>query len=240
MFDFRIAFSQLLLFICLSPAYASTPLSFWRGDGGEATLMRDVFAAMPDSVLPMVTKNNRLDCIDFIENNMEAKVRNRMDEYVTLEALTKDYARFRTSAASLMEMKLLPTSDSTAVLCVVTTAQTGEEGTPLRLEDSQIRFCNPDWSPLPTDTISSFVENVYRKIEKRIDVLPETSIRDFQQALQALADFHPMRLALSADDASLSVTLQTAQLSKVEREAVRDYLRPLTLMWNGQQFIPAQ
>ena len=92
-------------------------------------LMRDVFGAMPDSVLPLVSKNNRLDCIDFIENNMEAKVRNLLDEYVTLEALTNDYARFRTSASALMELKLLPTSDSTSVLCVVTTAQMGEAGT---------------------------------------------------------------------------------------------------------------
>ena len=49
-------------------------------------LMRDVFAQMPDSVLPAVTRNNRLDCIDFIDNNLEAKVRNAFDDYVTLEA----------------------------------------------------------------------------------------------------------------------------------------------------------
>ena len=42
-----------------------------------AQKMRDVFATMPDSVLGLMTKNNRLDCIDFIENDMEAKVRNR-------------------------------------------------------------------------------------------------------------------------------------------------------------------
>ncbi|MBQ9190594.1 MAG: DUF3256 family protein, partial [Bacteroidaceae bacterium] len=110
--------------------------------------MRDVFAAMPDSVCPLVTRNNRLDCIDFIENGMEAKVRNVFDEYVTLEVLTADYARFRSSSSSLLEMKLLPTTDSTAVLCLLRTAQTGEPGTPLRLEDTTIRFLHPDWSPL--------------------------------------------------------------------------------------------
>lgn len=200
--------------------------------------MRDVFASMPDSVLPMVSKNNRLDCIDFIENNMEAKVRNKLDEYVTLEALTADYARFRTSAVSLMELKLLPTSDTTAVLCVVTTAQTGEEGSAVRMEDSHIRFLHADWSPLPTDTLKQLVEHTYAKIDTHLCVMPDTPKGDSTQALSALADFHPVRLTLSADEASLSVTLQTAQLSKVEREAIRDYLRPLTLMWNGQQFIP--
>ena len=200
--------------------------------------MREVFAAMPDSVLPLVTKNNRLDCIDFIENNMEAKVRNRLDEYVTLEALTKDYARFRTSAVSLMEMKLLPTSDTTAVLCVVTTAQTGEEGSAVRLEDSHIRFLHPDWTALPTDTLRQVVEHTYAKIDSHLCVMPDTPMCDFTQALSALADFHPVKMALSADDTSLTVTLQTAQLSKTEREAVRNHLRPLTLMWDGKQFTP--
>ena len=36
----------------------------WAG-ALQAQKMRDVFAAMPDSVLGIMTKNNRLDCIDF-------------------------------------------------------------------------------------------------------------------------------------------------------------------------------
>ena len=52
--------------------------------------MRDVFAQLPDSVLPLLTKNNRLDCIDFIENNMEARVKNRFNDHVVLEALTDE------------------------------------------------------------------------------------------------------------------------------------------------------
>ena len=61
------------------------------GQALQAQKMRDVFAAMPDSVLGIMTKNNRLDCIDFIENDMEAKVRNRFDGFSVLKALTVDY-----------------------------------------------------------------------------------------------------------------------------------------------------
>ena len=38
------------------------------GQALQAQKMRDVFAAMPDSVLGIMTKNNRLDCIDFVES----------------------------------------------------------------------------------------------------------------------------------------------------------------------------
>ena len=49
-----------------------------------AKRMRDYFADMPDSILYVMTRNNRLDCIDFIENNMQARVRNRFDAFSEL------------------------------------------------------------------------------------------------------------------------------------------------------------
>ena len=246
--------------------------SLFIGCAMAQPLMRDVFAAMPDSILPMVTRNNRLDCIDFIENNMEAKVRNVADEYVTLEALTKDYARFRTSAAAVMELKLLHveahpqplpeegnsdglSSSSTslvtpplgggggglAILCLVTTAQTGEPDTPRRLEDSNIRFLYSDWTPLDSATaghllfsmppVKDFLGNVSSE-----DSEP-TAMSSFEQALRSLADFHPVRLALSPEAPTLTATLQPAYLALEERKAITPRLCPLTFRWNGGAFV---
>lgn len=208
-------------------------------DGREAqVLMRDVFAAMPDSILPMVTKNNRLDCIDFIENNMEARVRNKVDEYVTLEALTPDYARFRTSAVAVLEMKLLPArlsttapasspADSSAsspfILCVVTTVQVGEENTSRRLEDSTIRFYHTDWTPLNSTVFSApSLETYFTTLS------PETEV-----ARRALASFHSVKLQLSPEDSTLTATLQTSVLSADERETVREVVKPVVMQWKG-------
>ena len=62
--------------------------------------MRDVFALLPDSILPLMTRNNRLDCIDFIENGMEARVKNKFNDQVVLEALTEDFLLISTSESS--------------------------------------------------------------------------------------------------------------------------------------------
>lgn len=200
----------------------------------QQPMMRDVFAAMPDSVLPMVSKNNRLDCIDFIENQMEARVRNVLGEYVTLEALSKDYLRFRTSSAALLEMKLLPTSDSTAVLCLVHTAQLGGEGSSLRLEDSIIRFLNPDWTELSKqETIDFNVPDVEAFVKT---AAPDSFKVDFEQAKRSLAAFHPVRMQLSPDDDTLTLTLQTASLSVDEKRAVAERLQPVVRRWNGTRF----
>ena len=54
----------------------SAVLLFAAVSAGAQLKMREVFAQLPDSVLPLMTRNNRLDCIDFIENGMEARVKN--------------------------------------------------------------------------------------------------------------------------------------------------------------------
>ena len=70
----------------------------WVGHTAMAQKMRDVFAAMPDSILEVMTKNNRLDCIDFIEHGMEARVRNRFDGFTQLKAMTLDYLDLQLTA----------------------------------------------------------------------------------------------------------------------------------------------
>ncbi|MBR6998224.1 MAG: DUF3256 family protein, partial [Prevotella sp.] len=41
--------------------------------------MADLFKAMPDSLMPYLTKNNRLDMIDFMEANMKAEITNQLE-----------------------------------------------------------------------------------------------------------------------------------------------------------------
>lgn len=187
--------------------------------------MRDVFATLPDSILPTVTRNNRLDCIDFIENNMEAKVRGSFGEYVTLEALTPTYLRFATSTSAYIEMKLLPAADS-LIICFVSTVVTGVDS--LQLKDSSVRFYTTGWQPLPAS-----------------DFLAIPSVPDFctgtassqslvplaKSAQRSLLDFHPIHATLSPDSPTLTLTLQIADLSIAERQAARELVRPITKTW---------
>ena len=72
--------------------------------------MKDVFSAMPDSVLPTLTRNNRLDMIDFVSSGMKAVVNDVFNEKSTLDTLTADYLHITLSEAVKVEMKLLPSS----------------------------------------------------------------------------------------------------------------------------------
>ena len=49
------------------------------GISASAQDMKSVFIAMPDSITPLVTKVNKEDCVDFLDSNMKAEVKNRFD-----------------------------------------------------------------------------------------------------------------------------------------------------------------
>lgn len=149
--------------------------------------MKDVFSAMPDSVLPTLTRNNRLDMIDFVSSGMKADVNDVFNEKSTLDTLTADYLHITLSEAVKVEMKLLPSSrqlaDSTDhVVCVVMTYG-------IKPIESNVQLFTSKWTPLPSpipslgnqvaslsevsDTLSLEVtsRNEENKEEKRLTLL---------------------------------------------------------------------
>lgn len=67
----------------------------------------DVFRQMPDSLMPYLTANNRLDFIDFLDSNMKAEVSNKTGGTSEMTALTDDSLSIRMSEALRVDMLLL-------------------------------------------------------------------------------------------------------------------------------------
>ena len=106
------------------------------------TKMSEALKSMPDSLMPYLTHNNRLDCIDFREANMKAEVRNVFEGKSELLQLTSNYAFFRLSDASSVELCLLD-AEGQQLICMIQTY-----GTDLR--ESVISFYTTSWQQLPT------------------------------------------------------------------------------------------
>ena len=69
--------------------------------------MSDVFKQMPDSLMPYLTTNNRLDFVDFMESGMKAEVTNMMGGVSEMTALSDDSLSIRMSEALRVDMLLL-------------------------------------------------------------------------------------------------------------------------------------
>ena len=158
------------------------------------TRIRDIYAEAPDSIFPLLTKNNRLDQIDFRENNMQAVVKNKYDDRVELLVLTDQYLQLRLSERCVVEMRLL--TDST--FCMVETFNAPAP-------DSRIRLFDATWHVLA------------QAIERPavVDFLSEDIDADVRLALEALP---LIKASLSENDNTITFELQTSELTRDQRK----------------------
>ncbi len=196
---------KILLFV--------TTLFFVSYYGVSAQSIRHMLVEMPDSLLPLLTKNNREDCFDFLDANMRARVTNRFDSKSELYSYTSDFLYLQTSDAGSMQMKLLPKANDT-IVCVVNTVCA-------EACDSRIAFYNRRWEPLTT---------------KRYFDAPEIweffSPADSAELLK-MTDIYLVKLSLSATSDSLYAEYTIPQyMLREETNSLSGKLHRIVFLWN--------
>ena len=120
----RLKYLSLLLFMAVSMCQA-------RGS------MRQWFVAMPDSVMPLLTKNNRLDFIDFVDSGMDAVVTNRLEGKSRMNMLSDDYLHIEYTQTCDVAMKLLTVISSLRLMAAVTLCTTLVQASHLLMMNGQ-------------------------------------------------------------------------------------------------------
>ena len=113
-----------------------------------AQTMRDVIKQMPDSLVPYLKHNARLDFIDFIDSGMKAEVSNEFGGKSQLNECTDDYALLTLNPSSQIQLRLLDVEetidDARQIVCMVRTF--GDD-----IRESSIGFYSMKWRPLPLE-----------------------------------------------------------------------------------------
>lgn len=122
-------FLVLLLFVtATNNAAAQQPTAF--SEGAQRTTMAQLFRQMPDSLLPSLSANTRLDMVDFMEAGMRAEVKNLLEGDSEMTLLTADSLSIRMSSVLQIDMELLsveePVDSSCQVIRVVRTYRINE------------------------------------------------------------------------------------------------------------------
>ena len=119
---------KYILFACLMMASL----------GMEAKSMKDLLVSMPDSVVPYLNHNLRLEFTELQEMGVKAEVKNLLGETSVMDTLTADFAQLRTSKSAILQMKKLPSANGDSLLCVVKTFAGVEK-------ESELYLFNQDW-----------------------------------------------------------------------------------------------
>ena len=182
--------------------------------------MKSEFIAMPDSVLPLLTKVNKEDCIDFLASNMKAEVTNRFGNKVEMKALTDDYADIGMTGSSSLQMKLLPLQDGGRIICVVKSVKA-------EAENSHVAFYDLDWKPV---------------VGKKLLEMP--AVVDFFVSADSAAkyidkcDIYLVKCSLSDGDLTLTAEYTMPSYMNIEDAVlVSPQLRKVIFLWDGRRFV---
>ena len=174
-----------------------------------AQKMSEVFASAPYDVLPLMTRNNRLDCIDFIENNMEARVKDRFDNDVVLEEMTADYLRLVTSKVSSTEMKIVDGRVYVSETCMGPAA------------DTQVKVYDSKWNLIKVVSrpeVEAFIRTDAKLgADERVLLIAEAKILTL------------IKGSLSKTDNTLTWELQTDEFTRDIKKAADKCLQPVVV-----------
>ncbi|MBP5484246.1 MAG: DUF3256 family protein [Bacteroidaceae bacterium] len=111
----------------------------------QAQTMKEVWVSMPDSVMTLLTRNNRLDCLDYWEAGQEGRVANRLDGEVKILFLSDDSLSVSDTGVSRYEMRL--ERKNGGVIRNITVRRVVTSGD---LTDWTERVYSPEWQLLLT------------------------------------------------------------------------------------------
>ena len=195
--------------------------------GMQAQEAKKCFINMPDSLSPLLTSVNRADCVDFIESKMKAEVSNRFGSKSEMTELSGDYIRMQMTPQNSWQMKLLATSDTTKIICVVSTACAP-------VCDSDFAFYTTGWKSLPASSYLTL------PVLNDFFTVADSAMEFDGQLARRQADMLLMKADLSAKDNKLTLTFTTPDyMDKETAEKLKPFLRrPIVYSWKEGKFIP--
>ena len=195
----------------------------------SAQSMRQVWINLPDSVVPYLNESNRTELADYVSMNMDAVIQNHLKDTTRITALTRDYIDVRLSAASRLQMKLLPWSGGAtdSILCVIQTY----EGP---AAESCLAFYEHNWRQVQ---IEQSLPDEFQLADARSFIQRPDSLSDeeYDELLSLVSPLY-VKMELSQTDNSLTVSVSLPPLSIDEQKRLEPYLLQRKLNWNGKRF----
>ena len=109
----KLIFAFLVIILTFTTARADTPS------------LRQLFIEMPDSIIPYLSHNNRLDLLDFMDSNLKSEVTNDFGGKSVMTVLTEDSISVQLNELNKTKILLLestqPVDSSNCVIALIRT-----------------------------------------------------------------------------------------------------------------------
>lgn len=185
-----------------------------------------LFCQMPDQYIPQLENAWRKDLTDLYKDGKEARLKNNMNGYSTIEKMTADYLRLQSTERTRIELRRLPLINDTYIICMITTVFGPAP-------DSRIAFFSTDWKPIDASTLW---EPASRKDFFRANA--DTTTVNWQETAAA-ADIDLIEYRMDEEKPVITAVYTTPQyLSDENRKKISAYLDPAPkqYVWKQSRF----
>lgn len=192
-----------------------------------ARSMTEIWNAMPDSLLPYVDKNHRLEMTEFIHMGLSGDVDNQLGGKSDMDTLTASYLHVVLTESSELHLRRLPSAQGDSILCMVRTWSGPAQ-------ESEIYFFTQDWQPL---ALATPLDSAHIAATRQaLLVRPDTMAVSTFDSLAALLSPRMVGARLFADSDDLELQLGTP-FSFTEQKAGLAAITPKKRYhWNGKTF----
>lgn len=192
----------------------------------DTVTARRAFIEMGPDGLDILSRNDRMDMLDYYDNDSIYSAYNNLGGKSQIESLTADYLALKLTDAGTLQMKVLPLKDGREILMTIHTV--GDEGS---ARDSRIEFYDASLNPLPADRYLPEI-----KVADYFDVNgASVSMREIEGILPFYSyvfETGPGRMELNG-----KISLDDI-LTEEDAAIVKTVARPgVTYRWNGRRYV---
>lgn len=195
---------------------------------GQAKTMREMLVAMPDSVVPYLNKNMRLELVELMDMHVTPEVKNSLAGVSKIDTLTADYLQLTLNKVTTLEMKLLARGENgDSLLCMIKTVAAPEK-------ESEISFFSQQWEPL--DLHGMFDGKDLGALTETLLAKPDTMSAERYQELKAMVEPRMVYATFSEIGNDVVFNLSLPLLVEEDKMAVKAILLQRKFKWDGITF----
>lgn len=192
-----------------------------------AKSMRELWLTIPDSLMPYVDKNHRIEMVEFLGMNLRGDVDNLFGSKSEMDTLTNDYTSLTLNEAVEVQLKRLPMDGSDSIVCMLRTIKGPAP-------ESEMTFFTQDWQPL--NLPSPLNEASRNATAQKAIVRPDTMSQARFQELKALLSPIMVSGKLFCDSNKLQLQVSVPTEYTDQKALLKKITPPMEWIWENGQY----
>lgn len=184
------------------------------------------FAALPDSITPLLPQNVRLDMIDYARAEIMMSVKNAMDAYSRIDSISARYLKAVVTTVSNIQVGVYGEGKGKQIVVVDYTISPRDAAA-----DSELLFYNTDMQPIPVKKVMKLPDS------EDFIAIPKGSHADKKELARQIP-FSTVAYAIDPTAGTLTATLTAdAAMTLESLNILKPFLnRTLVYHWTGKKF----